>query len=106
MNGCLEQMADEGHVHVYIAQLGLLATDFKKYSFTRATVRRQKHRREVVSFVFPVILERAFYVITCQTVEVAARLRDAAVQLRITNSFAPSALFAPAFYSTLYPKRL
>lgn len=36
MNGCLEQMADEGHVHVYIAQLGLLATDFKKYSFTRA----------------------------------------------------------------------
>lgn len=30
MNGCLEQMADEGHVHVYIAQLGPLATDFKK----------------------------------------------------------------------------
>lgn len=44
--------------------------------------------------------------ITCQTVEVAARLRDTAVQLRITNSFASSALFAPAFYSTLYPKRL
>lgn len=40
--------------------------------------------------------------ITFQTVEVAARLRDAAVQLRITNGFAPSALFAFSF--TLYPK--
>lgn len=42
--------------------------------------------------------------ITCQTVEVAARLRDAAVQLRITNSFAPSALFAPAFFFYTLPQ--
>lgn len=45
--------------------------------------------------------------ITCQIVEVAARLRDTAVQLRITNSFAPSTLFAPAFvmFPCVYSRR-